>query len=165
MRWVLTVLTLMWAGRIAGQANPFVPELNDTVERVVKPGVRPYDLRMPDAIIDDFIVPEPGYDYIWYAKTHLGYPTTAVRDSIQGRVYVSVEFDSEGRQRNVCIAKGLRWDVDSTALHLVLTMPRWKPVEGLQQGWYKRIILPFSFKLEPDQAPAARPNGRKRSGG
>jgi len=83
-----------------------------------------------------------------YFLKNIYYPTSAIRDSIQGRVILRFAIDEKGIVRDPAIMRGVRSDIDNECLRVLKNMPKWKP--GKQSGkpvkvWYS---LPITFNLK-----------------
>jgi protein TonB len=82
-----------------------------------------------------------------YFLKNIYYPTSAIRDSIQGRVILRFGIDEKGKICNPAIMRGVRSDIDNECLRVLKNMPKWKP--GKLGGkpvkvWYS---LPITFDL------------------
>jgi TonB family protein len=83
-----------------------------------------------------------------YFLKNIYYPTSAIRDSLQGRVILRFAIDEKGIVCNPGIVRGVRSDIDNECLRVIKNMPKWKP--GKQGGkpvkvWYN---LPITFDLK-----------------
>ena len=83
-----------------------------------------------------------------YVKKNLKYPKTAKEDKVEGRVLVEFVVSKTGSVKDVVISEGVREDLDSAALELVLSMPKWQP--GLQDGSPVdvRYMIPINYRLK-----------------
>lgn len=82
-----------------------------------------------------------------FLRKNICYPEAAVKDSVQGKVYIRFLIDTSGTIRNVKISESVRKDIDSACLEGIKRMPRWKPLLCLgkrEKTWY---VLPVNFKL------------------
>lgn len=82
-----------------------------------------------------------------YFLKNIYYPTSAIKDSIQGRVILRFGIDEKGKVCNPVIMRGVRSDIDNECLRVLKNMPKWKP--GKLGGkpvkvWYH---LPILFDL------------------
>lgn len=82
-----------------------------------------------------------------YFQKNISYPTSAIRDSIQGRVIFRFAIDEKGNVCNPMIMRGVRSDIDNECLRVVQNMPRWKP--GKQNGKPVKVYysIPITFNL------------------
>ncbi len=76
------------------------------------------------------------------------YPTVALENGIQGKVFVNFVVDKDGRILNAKIARGVDSSIDREALRVVMTLPKWKP--GMQHGKTVRVsyTIPISFQIQ-----------------
>lgn len=88
----------------------------------------------------------PGNIYQWIAK-NVKYPAIAIKNGIQGKVYVQFIIEKDGSITDIKIQKGIDPSLDKEALRVVETMPAWKP--GKQRGQVVRVAytLPIYFML------------------
>ncbi|HEY3405954.1 MAG TPA: TonB family protein [Ohtaekwangia sp.] len=112
-------------------------------------------------VIDDdkpFITAEvmPSYvggmeEMIKYLQRKLRYPSKSQRMEIQGTVYVGFIVNREGKVVDVSIVRGISDDCDKEAIRVISAMPAWKA--GSQQGRAVsvRMVLPVTFKLNPNR--------------
>lgn len=79
----------------------------------------------------------------------LRYPPLALRDQVQGKVYMSFILDSTGSMTNLLIKKGIRPDLDGEAMRCLqrLTPYRWEP--GTQNGCPVSVsfTVPLTFRI------------------
>lgn len=91
----------------------------------------------------------PGGDQalLSYFSSHITYPESAVRDSIQGKMFVEFVVGADGKVRDVTILKGLTADCDAEIIRVIKNMPDWKPGEqdGKKVAVYYTIPVTFSF--------------------
>ncbi|HYQ56915.1 MAG TPA: M56 family metallopeptidase [Draconibacterium sp.] len=78
-----------------------------------------------------------------YISNSINYPEMAVRDSIQGKVYVSFVISKEGNVANTKIESGVDPVLDKEALRVVNSLPKWKP--GYQSG--KPVNVAFTVSI------------------
>ncbi len=82
-----------------------------------------------------------------YIAKHLKYPTQAVEQGIQGKVFVRFIVNSNGEIRKASIINSIHPLVDKEALRVVKNLPKWEA--GTQNGqkvnvW---ITIPIVFQL------------------
>ena len=82
-----------------------------------------------------------------FLAEHITYPFEAIKNGIQGTVYLSFVVDSDGSLTDVKLLKGVSPVIDNEALRVVQLMPKWKP--GLADGKPVRVLfnMPVYFKL------------------
>lgn len=81
------------------------------------------------------------------AKT-VKYPADAMKDSIQGRVFVTFVVKSDGTVGDAKIARGVHPSLDQEAIRVVNALPTWKP--GKQRGVAVNVAytIPVQFALD-----------------
>ena len=83
-----------------------------------------------------------------YLASHINYPPIAAENNIQGRVIVQFVVDKTGKVGEVKLARSVDKDLDTEALRVCKSLPKFTP--GRQNGqpvsvWY---TLPVTFKLQ-----------------
>ncbi len=83
-----------------------------------------------------------------YIAKHIQYPTAAKEKDIEGIVVVKFVVGTNGEVSNVSILRGVDPLLDSEAVRVVKTLPKFKP--GMQQGRAVKVwfTLPIVFKLQ-----------------
>ena len=76
------------------------------------------------------------------------YPAIALRNQVEGRVYVSFTVDSKGEVTDVKIVKGLGSGIDEETIRAIKTLPRFIP--GKQNGREVSVsfTVPVTFKIQ-----------------
>lgn len=76
------------------------------------------------------------------------YPEMAKKNGIQGKVYVTFTVAKDGSVQNATIARGVDPVLDTEALRVVNSLPKWKP--GKQKGQVVNVnyTVPINFKLQ-----------------
>ena len=99
----------------------------------------------PIFVYDD--VPSTKKDLRKFIKKHMNYPPEALRDSLEGLVYVECIVDTLGFTINHKIIRGVRQDIDDEALRIARLIKFDKP--ALQRGKPVRVkyYFPIQFKL------------------
>ncbi len=75
------------------------------------------------------------------------YPESALKDSMQGMVLVSVEIRADGNLGKVGILEGVRGDLDQAAQNAV-QKTRWNPAEKDGKTVSCTVTIPIQFKLK-----------------
>jgi protein TonB len=85
---------------------------------------------------------------IEFLQTNLKYPKDAIKQQVGGRVMVMFVVETDGTLSNVRVAKKVFPSLDSEAVRVVKTMPKWKP--GKEKGRPVRVnfTLPVVFSLK-----------------
>jgi len=98
----------------------------------------------PDVRIEYETMPEfPGGNdsIIAFAKRHLKYPRTLIKDGIEGRIVISFSVNGNGVAGEVRFLKGLHPEIEKECIEMVNRLPRFKPGTMLtksKKGWYWR---------------------------
>lgn len=82
-----------------------------------------------------------------YLIENIKYPEQAMKQGIQGTVYVSFVVEKDGTVSNVKLLKGIGGGCDEESIRIVKGMPAFKP--GTQKGEPVRVqfTMPIYFKL------------------
>ncbi len=83
-----------------------------------------------------------------YVNTNALYTKQAIKDSIEGTVFVSFWIETDGTVSNPKILRGLSPDLDSVCLNLVKNMPNWIP--ATQRGKSISVLFNFPIKFNMD---------------
>lgn len=76
------------------------------------------------------------------------YPDVAVKKGIQGKVYVTFVVSKDGSVANATIARGVDPALDTEALRVVNSLPKWKPGKQRGQAVNVSYTVPINFKLQ-----------------
>jgi TonB family protein len=78
------------------------------------------------------------------------YPKSALKDSIEGKVYVTVLVTDQGEVKDIKVAKGIRKDFNNAAIE---ALKGWKFTPAKSNGKFisYRIVIPFEFKIYGDR--------------
>jgi len=82
------------------------------------------------------------------------YPKDALKDSIQGKVYIKFVVDRNGKAIMPKIVKSLSPTTDAEALRIISKMPKWTPAKQGGQNVPMYYMLPIPFKIKPQVAKA-----------
>ncbi|MBC6699850.1 TonB family protein [Hymenobacter sp. BT190] len=87
-----------------------------------------------------------------YIQQHVKYPAQALREQVEGRVFVQFVVDTKGLVREVQVQKGLGAGCDEEAVRVVTSLPRFEP--GKQNGQQVPVYLTVSvaFNLTPPRS-------------
>jgi TonB family protein len=113
----------------------------------------PGEINIPVANAPDpFFEPWPQYpggisNLYKYLSAHIKYPVIAKQKNFQGRVIISLIVEKDGSISNAKVEHGVSEELDSEALRLVNSCPKWKP--GTLKGKPVRVqrTLPLNFML------------------
>lgn len=90
-----------------------------------------------------------------FIKNNMVYPVEAIKDSLQGKVYVSFVVSKTGKIENVEISRGIHPLLDKEAIRVISLMPDWKPgvqyypgkIGAQKMAFTFRYTIPVNFKL------------------
>ena len=77
--------------------------------------------------------------------SNLRYPEEAIKNGIQGRVYLEFMIDKNGNVKNVRVLKGIDALLDAEAIRVVSSSPRWNP--GYQRDKPVNVMFKFSINF------------------
>ena len=82
---------------------------------------------------------------------NITYPKEALKNGIQGRVFVTFVVEKDGKITNVRVLRGIGGGCDEEAARVISLMPDWKP--GKHKGKPVRVQfnLPVQFKLDKNE--------------
>jgi len=82
-----------------------------------------------------------------YVKKNFKYPPLALRDKIEGRVFVKFVVEKNGSLSNIKVIRGIGSGCDEEAIRLIKESPSWSP--GMQNGRNVRVtyLIPITFTL------------------
>ncbi len=90
-----------------------------------------------------------------YVVNHTVYPESAIKDKIEGRVFMRFAIEPDGSTSDIKVFIGVRSDLDNECIKTIREMPKWKPgttVLRANKGWYRTktkwmYSIPFTFSL------------------
>lgn len=155
------------------QGEPSAPiEQIDTVDNLAKEGERPpvEDIvsvkkgeidpnevvivgEMPDSTNKVSFVDTPAtfpggeQKLMEWISQHLVYPPTAIDEQIQGRVVIQIQVKADGTIGNVKIIKGVHPDLDTEALRVVKSLPKFNSAMLNGKAVESLFTLPITFRL------------------
>lgn len=94
-------------------------------------------------------VPIDGFPALYqYFDDHLEYPREMLNEGIEGSVIVKFVIDTEGMTSTIVIEKSLHEKLDSTAIALILNMPRWNPAKLNGKPILSTHRIPLFFQID-----------------
>ncbi|MDW3196145.1 MAG: energy transducer TonB [Cytophagales bacterium] len=95
-------------------------------------------------------LPEPigGYAAFYrFLAENLDYPKDALKNRVEGKVFVQFVIEKDGGLTNFKVLKGIGSSCDEEAIRVLTTVPNWEP--GKQRGRNVRVYrtIPIIFKL------------------
>jgi protein TonB len=82
-----------------------------------------------------------------FLRNNIQYPTTAIEDTVQGKVLVQFVVASDGKIKEPKVIKSVRDDLDKEALRVVNMMPPWLPGKQNGRNVNVRFVIPVIFRL------------------
>jgi protein TonB len=82
-----------------------------------------------------------------YLQNSLNYPQEAVRNKIQGTVFVQFVVNRDGKIVDVKVVRGVHSLLDNEAIRVVKNMPAWIPAEQQGKKVRSQFTLPVTFTL------------------
>ncbi len=82
-----------------------------------------------------------------YIGKNLNYPRLAVRNRVEGKVFVSFIIDTDGSITDVEILKGIGAGCDEEAIKVLKNAPRWYPGKQRGKAVRVRMRIPVIFQL------------------
>ncbi|WP_206985846.1 energy transducer TonB [Hymenobacter telluris] len=83
-----------------------------------------------------------------YMQKNLRYPPQALRNNVEGRVYISFTVQADGSIADVQVLKGLGFGTDEEAARVVKNMPVWKPGMQNKHSVAVRYTMPITFRYD-----------------
>lgn len=91
-----------------------------------------------------------------YLTEKLVYPEKAKKKSIEGQVMVGFTVNDKGKVGDIRILQHAHALLDSEAVRVVRTMPRWQPATKGKTAVIAPVALPLTFKMHSSGGPAGR---------
>lgn len=89
-------------------------------------------------------------------QQHISYPPRAMRDKVEGRVFVGFTVAADGAVQNVAVVKSLRSDCDSVVMQAVKQLPRFEPGRQAGRAVAVQFTVPVTFRVQGPALPDAR---------
>jgi len=109
--------------------------------------------KAPDDEVHEFVEQPPSFPggdaaLMDYLNGNISYPTIAVEIGIQGKVTCSFVVGKDGSIQDVKVERGVDKSLDTEAVRVIKSMPRWIP--GRQGGNAVKVkyYLPVAFRLQ-----------------
>lgn len=80
-----------------------------------------------------------------YLAKSINYPSEAIENNVQGKVFVQFVVEENGRVTNVEVLKSVSPSIDAEAIRVVRKMPKWKPAKYKGLKCRARCRIPISF--------------------
>ena len=119
-----------------------------TVESVPQDTVKADGLQGKNSTVYDMVEQAPAFPggpqaMMQFIKDNLQYPQIAKENGIQGRVILQFVVDETGKVTVPKVIRSIDPSLDTEAIRLVLSMPRWIP--GMQDG--KAVAVKYTFPV------------------
>ena len=85
-----------------------------------------------------------------FVASSLKYPSFALENGIQGKVFVNFIVGKDGSVTDAKIARGVDPSIDKEALRIVNSLPKWKPGSQAGEAVAVSYTIPINFKLPPE---------------
>jgi protein TonB len=85
-----------------------------------------------------------------FVMTNIKYPEYALKNKIDGIVYVHVVINTDGSLRDIKIYRGIEKSIDDEILRIIKLSPNWIPARKKGQNVRQRLIIPIKI-----QSPSA----------
>lgn len=82
-----------------------------------------------------------------FVQSQIHYPQTAIRDNVEGDVFVSFWVDERGYTIEHTIVRGVRTDLDNEALRIARTIKFEKPAMQNKKPVRVKYTIPVRFKI------------------
>jgi len=83
-----------------------------------------------------------------WVTTNLKYPTIAIENGIQGKVYVQYAVNSKGNVVDIKVVKGVDPSLDKEAVRVIQSSPKWKPAKYKGMKVKQQFTIPIAFILK-----------------
>ncbi|SHK01559.1 energy transducer TonB [Hymenobacter psychrotolerans] len=83
-----------------------------------------------------------------YMQKNLKYPSLALRNNIEGKVFISFTVQADGSIADVQVLKGLGFGTDEEAVRVVKNMPSWVPGQQNKRSVAVRYNMPITFRYD-----------------
>ena len=83
-----------------------------------------------------------------YMQKNLKYPPLALRNNIEGKVFISFTVQADGSIADVQVLKGLGFGTDEEAARVVKGMPAWVPGQQNKRSVAVRYNMPITFRYD-----------------
>lgn len=133
---------------LAARTVAIRPSMTDASANVPASEIDPSEVTGPLATAD--IMPAfPGGEAALYRflSNQIRYPEDALRNKIEGKVYIRFVVQADGAITDVDVLRGIGYGCDQEALRVVQMMPRWVPGElgGTKVPVYSSLAIEFKF--------------------
>jgi TonB family protein len=91
-----------------------------------------------------------------YLQANIKYPADAIKNKLQGKVFVGFVVEKDGSLTDIKILRGVSPSIDAEAIRVISNSPRWKP--GIENGRPVNVQynMALNFKLPPPEVIKAQ---------
>ena len=115
----------------------------ETVETMVKEEVVEEEVLKVVEVMPEF--PGGAGKMKEYIAKNIVYPTYAIENGIQGRVFVTFVVERDGSISNVKAMRGIGFGCDEEAIRVIQSMPKWKPARQRGETVRCSYTIPIVF--------------------
>ena len=93
-----------------------------------------------------------------YIYSNINYPDSAIKNSIQGKVYLKIVVEPDGSLSHIQVLKGIGYGCDKEAVRVISSMPKWEPgmINGKKVRAYFSVMVVFKLKTGADNTIYSR---------
>lgn len=107
-----------------------------------------------------------GMDKLYqYLAKSCRYPEEAIKNHVQGKVFLSFIVETDGQLSNVKVERGLGSGTDEEAVRMMKNSPKWSPGYNGDQPVRVKYNIPINFTLQDDKKDAPKSVTIKSTGG
>lgn len=135
------------------------PATDPVTTKSVDPNV--IECEVPDAeaaekepVAMNLLDSKPGFnggdanEFTKWVNTQLQYPEQAKKDKVEGRVVIQFTIGTDGEVRDVKLLRGVREDLDTEAMKVVASSPKWEPGRKNGEAVPVHFTFPVVYKLQ-----------------
>ena len=102
-------------------------------------------------LVEEQPTPVGGYEQFYkYVSENLEYPARALRQGIEGKVFVQFVVDRNGRISDLRVIKGINEECNKEAIRVVSNAPNWNPGKQRGRPVKVRMVIPISYVILSD---------------
>ena len=139
-------------GSYATQENAYDPRetVVQTSSAMQADSVSRPTINVDQPLVEADVMPSfPGGEAALYRflSSHIRYPEDALRQKVEGKVFVRFVIQEDGSITDLQIRKGIGFGCDEEALRVIRMMPRWLPGElaGQKVPVFSSLAVNFKF--------------------
>ncbi len=87
-------------------------------------------------------------EFTKWVNTQLQYPEQAKKDKVEGRVVIQFTIGTDGEVRDVKLLRGVREDLDTEAMKVVASSPKWEPGRKNGEAVPVHFTFPVVYKIQ-----------------